>query len=146
MRRTMLVCVAVLGLLAAACGNNGTTPSASPTTVAGGTVNVSLKEYSVTPAPTSAAAGSVTFAAKNDGTMNHELVVFKTALAPDKLPVKDALVNETGEGLDAIGEIEEFAAKTSQSATFELAAGSYVLICNVAGHYSLGMRAAFTVT
>jgi uncharacterized cupredoxin-like copper-binding protein len=27
----------------------------------------------------------------------------------------------------------------------DLAAGKYVIICNVAGHYQLGMRAAFTV-
>ena len=30
--------------------------------------------------------------------------------------------------------------------TFDLAAGNYVLVCNIAKHYSQGMRSAFTVT
>ena len=29
--------------------------------------------------------------------------------------------------------------------TADLAAGKYVVICNIAGHYQLGMRAALTV-
>jgi hypothetical protein len=82
-------------------------------------------------------------------------VVIHTDLAPDALPTADdGSVDEAGEGIEVIGEIEEFAPGESQTGTFDLAAGSYVLICNVVeeeegeveAHYHLGMHAAFTVT
>lgn len=143
-RMAMIAAVAALGVLAAACGGGGT--GSADGTPAAGTVSVELKEYSVTPNPASAAAGTVTFNARNAGSMNHELVVIQSELAIDKLPMDASVVDEKGAGVKVIGEIEEFAAGKSESAGFDLAAGSYVLICNVAGHYALGMRSAFTVT
>ena len=109
----------------------------------------------MTPAQASAPAGQVTFQAKNTGPEDeHELVVLKTDLDPGDLPTKsDGSVNEEGKGLEAVGEIEEFKVGKTQSKAFDLAAGSYVLICNVVekdegkteAHYQLGMRTAFTV-
>jgi hypothetical protein len=96
-------------------------------------VAVTLQEFSVTPAQASAPAGRVTFQAKNTGPEDeHELVVIRTDRDPGDLPTKsDGSVNEEGAGLDAVGEIEEFKVGTTQSKAFDLAAGSYVLICNV---------------
>ena len=34
----------------------------------------------------------------------------------------------------------------TKSKTLKLKAGSYALVCNIAKHYGLGMRAGFTVT
>jgi hypothetical protein len=121
------------------------------------TVEVNLTEWTVAPDPESVAAGTVTFNAHNIGGEEHELVVFKTDLAPDALPANDdGSANEAGEGVELIGEIEEFASQTDASASFELAPGNYVLICNVVtqsetsanpvSHYANGMRTAFTVT
>lgn len=119
------------------------------------TVDVTLQEFAVIPAQDSAPAGQVTFRAENTGPEdNHELVVIKTDLGPDALPTADdGSVDEDGEGIDVIGEIEEFPPGETQSATFDLEAGSYVLICNVVeehegeleAHYAMGMRTAFTV-
>jgi uncharacterized cupredoxin-like copper-binding protein len=123
----------------------------------GGTVPVTLQEWSVQPAQPSVSAGKVTFDAKNAGPDDpHELVVIKTDLAPDQLPTDaDGKVDEEGAGIDFIGEIEEFDPGQSESATFDLKPGKYVFICNILetepngdkeAHYKLGMRAPFTVT
>jgi uncharacterized cupredoxin-like copper-binding protein len=119
----------------------------------GAEVAVTLREWEVNPVPASVDAGEVTFTATNDGPEDvHELVVVKTDLAPDALPTADTgSVDEEGEGVEVIGEIEEFAVGTTESATFTLEAGSYVLLCNIydeeeqEAHYQQGMRIAFTV-
>lgn len=150
--------LAALALVAAACGDDEeeTEVAATPEAEGGGagaTVNVSLIEWSVVPDTTSVAAGSVTFNATNDGAENHELVVIRTDLAPDALPVVEGKVDE--DQVEVIGEIEEFASGTTESATFDLEPGNYVLICNITeveedgeieSHYQLGMRTAFEVT
>jgi hypothetical protein len=154
---TFLVVVAS-SLAAAACEDDDTDGEATPTAAATSetpgsatTVEARLSEYAILPEPATAAAGTVTFNANNIGGTTHELVVIKTDLAPDALPVAaDGSVDEGGAGIDVIGEIEEFDAGTTQSAAFDLDAGAYVLICNVVqddgtSHYAEGMYAAFTV-
>ena len=110
------------------------------------TVNVELGEFTLTPDVSSISAGDIEFVAANVGDIEHELVILKTDLAPDALPVADGRVTESAAGIDEIGEIETFAAGTTESASFTLAAGNYVLICNIVDHYEAGMTAAFTVT
>lgn len=121
----------------------------------GGTVEVTLQEFAIAANPTSIGAGEVTFEATNDGPADpHELVVFRTDLAPDALPTgDDGGVDEEGEGVELIDEIEEFPVGETQSMTLDLDAGSYVFICNIVeeedgvpeSHYQEGMRLAFTV-
>jgi hypothetical protein len=121
---------------------------------------VALKEWSVAPSQASASAGSITFQVTNTGPAHkHELVVAKTDIAPQSLPTKaDGSVNEEGAGVQALGEIEEFAVGGPQTKAFTMSAGKYVLFCNVVedpptadmagikAHYKLGMFAAFTVS
>jgi hypothetical protein len=131
------------------------TPMADETPGAGAAIDVRLLEFTVAADPTSASAGEVTFNAANIGQDPHELVVIRTDLAPEALPTsEDGSVDEAGEGIEVIGEIEEFAAGGEESATFTLEAGSYVLICNVVeeeddgtveSHYAEGMHTAFIV-
>jgi hypothetical protein len=117
------------------------------------TVAVTLQEFAVVPDAASTDAGSVTFEATNEGPEDlHELVVIATDLDPQSLPTdENGAVDEAGEGIEVIGEIEEFDVGDTESATFELDAGSYVLICNIwdedeqESHYQEGMRTAFTV-
>ena len=116
----------------------GETPTAPATTV-----DVGLQEFSVNPAQDTADAGTLTFIVSNNGTEDHTFRVIKTDLAPDALPTANALVDEAQ--LDVRASIPEFAAGPAQQVSVDLEAGSYVLICNVPGHYDLGMRAAFTV-
>jgi hypothetical protein len=118
-------------------------------------VEVTLQEFAVLPAQASVEAGEVSFEVENTGPNDpHELVVIRTDLAPDALPTtEDGAVDEQGEGIEVIGEIEEFPPGEARSGTFDLEAGSYVLICNVVeeeeggheAHYAEGMFTAFTV-
>ena len=119
------------------------------------TVAVTLKEFEVLPDKDSVPAGSVTFRATNDGPDDpHEIVVMKTDLAPGSLPTKeDGSVDEEGEGVELIGEIEEMAVNSTEEITFTLEEGKYVLLCNIVeeedgvieSHYKNGMRTAFSV-
>lgn len=141
--------IAVLALVAGACGDD----DGGGETGAGGAIAITLQEFAVIPSPAQAAAGDVTFDATNEGPDDvHEFVVFATDLAPDALPtVKDGSVDETGKGVELQGEIEDIAVGDTQSVTIDLAAGNYVLICNIydaseqESHYQEGMRVAFTV-
>ena len=96
----------------------------------------------MTVAPTSAPAGKITFTVKNEGTVIHEMVVLKTDVAYDQIPVAKNKISES----TAVGEVADIGKGKTKSGTMTLKAGSYVLVCNLSKHYGLGMRAAFTVT
>lgn len=104
-------------------------------------VNVVLNEWSVEPEAATIEAGAVTFSAENAGTIPHELVIIKTDTPAGDLAVAGSKVDEDA----AIGEIAEFGAGLTVAGTFDLAAGRYALVCNIAGHYEQGMFAEFTV-
>ncbi len=146
--------VAALSLVAAGCSDDD---EGGETAATGGgtTVDVTVQEFAVIPASSSAPAGDVTFDVTNKGPDDtHEFVVFKTDLAPDALPTAaDGSVDEEGEGVELIDEIEDIAVGDTPTLTVSLDAGSYVFICNIVeeeggetiAHYQQGMRVAFTV-
>lgn len=110
------------------------------------TVEVSLGEWFVKPDKSSVKAGTIEFKVTNDGSIEHEFVIVKTNVAPDKIPISGenkADVDKVGE---EIGEIEEFEPGKTEEMKVKLKPGKYVLICDVAGHYKNGQRVAFTVT
>ena len=112
-----------------------------------GGIGATEADYSITLDEDTAPAGDVTFDIQNDAGQVHEFVVFKTDLAPEALPTDDAGdVDEKGEGVTHIDEVEDIAGGSSGSLTVKLDAGSYVLICNLPGHYKQGMHTGFTVT
>jgi uncharacterized cupredoxin-like copper-binding protein len=116
-------------------------------------VDVTLQEFAVIPSEATVGAGEVTFDVTNEGPDDvHEFVVIRTDLSPEALPtVEDGSVDEAGEGLEVIDEIEDIPVGDSSSLTVDLEAGNYVLICNIydatedEAHYQEGMRVAFTV-
>jgi uncharacterized cupredoxin-like copper-binding protein len=119
-------------------------------------LSVTLQEFAILPAQTSVPAGTVTFEATNTGPAEeHEMVVLKTDLAPNALPTQaDGSADEEGAGVQSIGEIAEFPAGQTESGTFDLQPGHYVLICNIVdtnngqtvSHYHQGMWVEFTVS
>ena len=132
-----------IGLIIASCGGSGST------------VDVSLFEWGVDPSTASVAAGEITFAATNDGGEPHELVIVRD-VAPDALPVDEdgrVIEDDLPEGA-FIGEIEEFEAGTTESATFDLEAGTYTIFCNIIeedgdemeSHFANGMVNTIEVT
>lgn len=122
--------------------NAGNPPPAVPSAVV---VNVTLKEWTITADKTAVPAGPVQFVVANHGTVVHEMVVVKTESPASALGVVNGTVDEAAAG-QVIGEVEEFSpGSATRSGVFSLQSGSYVLLCNVAGHYGHGMRLAFTV-
>ena len=134
-------------MLAAACQAGGSTPtftfappsSSSPAVPAsvlasgspvasGSPITLALKEYSITPATVTIKAGTpVTFEARNEGTINHALVI-------------------TGTGVSLATKDLAFAPGTSETISATLAAGTYTFICPVDGHAAQGMKGTITVT
>jgi hypothetical protein len=89
-------------------------------------------------------AGETTFEAHNEGQTPHELAIIKTDLDAADLPISRSAVDEDGAG-ELVGRIDAFAGGAVEEGTFNLDAGRYVLLCNIAGHYQQGMYASLTV-
>lgn len=113
---------------------------------ADGDVAVTLRDFEIDLGASSAAAGEVTFEVQNEGPSVHEFVVFQTDLGVDELPTDDDGNVAEGDDFEPVDEIEDIAVDAEPSLTVDLEAGSYVLLCNVAGHYEEGMVTTFTVT
>jgi uncharacterized cupredoxin-like copper-binding protein len=138
--------LAAFMLLVSGCANKA---SASDTAAAG-TIAVDLGEGSgsmyLTPAVSSTDAGSVTFTVTNSGAAEHEFVVLSTDFAAADLPFDAAAseAEEEGDGVTPVDEIGSILPGETKTLTVDLPAGHYVLICNLPGHYQMGMRADFT--
>jgi uncharacterized cupredoxin-like copper-binding protein len=133
----LVAALTALALLVVACAG----PAAEAP--AGSQVIAEMADYKITVNVPSVKAGSIKIGVRNLGTMEHSFEVIKTDLAPDKLPVDGASAKANEDG--KVGEIKSIPAGKSASVTIDLAPGKYVFICNVAGHYQLGMRTGFTV-
>jgi uncharacterized cupredoxin-like copper-binding protein len=125
-----------LALVLAACGGP---PEAAP---AGSQIIVEMTDFKLTANVPSVKAGTYKIGVRNLANMEHSFQVLKTDLPHDKLPIEGgAKAREDGK----VGEIKSLAAGKSGAVTVDLTPGSYVLICNTAGHYQLGMHVGFTV-
>jgi uncharacterized cupredoxin-like copper-binding protein len=153
LRLRTLAAVSIVAVAMSACATGQ--PSPRPTVAAGsGTVQITLQEWAVVAASTSVAAGEVTFQVTNTGPDDvHEFVVLKTDLGPGELPVDaDGAVTESGAGIEVVDEIEDIRVGDTQALTVTLAAGRFVLLCNIydetekEAHYKMGMRIALDVT
>lgn len=154
-RSTHRYLVAVAAI--AALGLVGCTADSGSSPGAGGDateVAVTLQEWAVVTDVDTAPAGEVVFTITNDGPEDiHEFVIFQTDLDPGALPVdENGVVDEEGEGITVVDEVEDLAVGATEELTVDLEAGSYVLVCNIwsedegEAHYAMGMRAPFTAT
>jgi uncharacterized cupredoxin-like copper-binding protein len=110
-------------------------------------VNVLLEDFRVRQDAAVVPAGTVSFRILNQGPTSHELIVIRTDRAPGRLPLqRDGLtVDEEAPGIDLLDEVEGLDIDDRQTLVLDLAAGNYVLYCNLEGHYLGGMHAAFSV-
>lgn len=123
------------------CATEGTTDAEAASTVDAG-----LGEWFVDIDPTEVSAGVVELSAENQSEVDqvHELVVVQ-ADGIDSLEVDGDTVSEEALGDSFVGELTEFAAGQTCAANFDLAAGDYVLLCNLPLHFEQGMAAELTV-
>ena len=93
---------------------------------------------------TTVETGPTTFTVTNLGPGAHELVVLRTDLAPNKLPLTDdgTEANEKAPGVSLIGKTDLINSGCAASVTFDLQKGDYVLICNLPGLPSGGSGTA----
>jgi uncharacterized cupredoxin-like copper-binding protein len=156
--KTTLIPFGVLAVAAAGCGggsydqqsNTGALakkpqPAGQPqvksaTEATGPQIATTLAEWKVGASAPQAKAGKVTFAAQNTGKAPHELVVIKTDKPADQLG-SGTRVSEKGN----IGETGDVAPGQRKTVSIKLKPGHYALICNLPGHYKLGMHTDLTV-
>jgi uncharacterized cupredoxin-like copper-binding protein len=127
-----------VALFLVSCSGDGETPS------------VELTEFSVSVDPGNVGSGETTFAVENVGAVTHEFVVVKTDLDDADLPTaEDGSVDEEGEGIEPVDEIEDIGAGSSEELTVDLDSGNYVLFCNIVDgdtiHYQKGMHTSLAV-
>ena len=137
--RTAATALSLLAALTVGLGAAGATHgrSQAPSKVA-----VVLSEWKLVPSATALRAGKVTFRVRNDGAIEHELVVLRTDSHHHALKVKKAVAVETGK----LGEIPKIVPGQELSLTLSLKPGKYVLLCNLLGHYRAGQFAALRVS
>ena len=92
-------------------------------------------------------AGKVTFTITNGGAMLHELLVFRSDLAPAAYPTNKAGgINEEGAGIKLVSDGPNLDPGASQKRTVDLTPGKYLFVCNLPGHFREGMFTVVTVT
>src|SRR5437773_12170422 len=129
--------LAFVALVVASCGG---APDAAPTDAQ---VVAEMTDYRISVNVPSIKAGKIKIGVRNLAAMEHSFEVIKTELPPDKLPVDGASAKAKEDG--KVGEIKSLPAGKSGAVTVDLQPGKYVFICNIAGHYQLGMHTGFTV-
>jgi uncharacterized cupredoxin-like copper-binding protein len=108
--------------------------------------DMSKAVMSITASPTTVPAGEVTFVATNKSTdFTHEMILIKVTDPHKQLPYVggDSKVDEDAAG--HLGEVSELDPGKSGTLSMKLDPGTYMLLCNVPGHYMAGMWTAITV-
>ena len=133
-RRLSLIFTVVL----ATCALAGFARAAANTPAA--SLRVDVAEWSMVPSAGVVPAGRVRITVRNLGTAPHSLMVVRTGLFGEELPMRgDHALATPVEAPVAVG------AGATKSFVIRLAPGSYVLLDNLPWHYWKGTSVAFTV-
>jgi uncharacterized cupredoxin-like copper-binding protein len=135
MRKNLTLGLCLLTLFATACSNDLDSGS---TTMIRATLSDSAIELDQSSVP----SGTISISVTNEGSMVHEIEVF--AGDQTDLPVTQAVADTSS--LDLVDEIEDIVPGTSVTIDLDLPAGEYVILCNLPGHYQMGMVTRLTVT
>ncbi|MGB5559281.1 MAG: plastocyanin/azurin family copper-binding protein [Paracoccaceae bacterium] len=92
-------------------------------------------------------AGEITFQATNDSkTMIHEMVLAPVTDPNTPMPYDTANEKVDEDAAGHLGEVAELDPGASGALTLTLKPGTYILYCNIPGHYALGMWTTIKVT
>lgn len=125
----------MLLVLLAACGAR-----ADPDVV------IDLSEWGVGVSSSQVSAGEIAFHIVNNGLLLHEVVVLDTPESADALATRNGTVDFSAIPGDPVAELGEVGPSDTLDASLLLEPGTYVLFCNIPGHYSAGMYATLEVT
>ena len=142
----------LIALTIIACSDNGSINQATnqlPLDPTAPVIQVTLDEWSVTSSVSTASAGPITFKTSNEGSIPHNLEIYRIGVESDiaKFPTRSGVAHpEEGNG-GRIGEIEErlLTALDVVEVTYLLESGRYALLCNIPGHYVAGMFTELSV-
>jgi hypothetical protein len=127
-------------MVAVGCG-------AADTPVADQQLDMTLRDFAIDPVSSVVAPGLTEFRAYNQGPTVHELILVRTDLAADELPLQaDGLTAvEEAAGVEFIVADEGIDLGERGGFQAELSPGHYVLYCNLEGHYLGHMYAELEV-
>nr|WP_298101731.1 sulfocyanin-like copper-binding protein [uncultured Shinella sp.] len=136
--------IATLAALTAICLS---APASAATTIkvieggeGGGPMTLSLNQPTVK-------AGDVVFAVHNDAVSEaHEMVLVRLKTAGEEVRVVAAKHRVDEKALKSLGEVSDLKPGQDGMLKATLKAGTYLLLCNIKGHYEAGMHAKLTVT
>jgi uncharacterized cupredoxin-like copper-binding protein len=158
--RAMIVGLAVEGLMAAAPAWAGSAidvtlwdkgASAEMATDMGmgmgdSTANHSKANMGLTLSQSEVASGEVTFRVTNGSSeLVHEMIILPAPTGSRLLPYNDGNAAIDEEAAGHLGEVAELEPGKTGAVTLDLKPGTYVLACNVPGHFKNGMWAVVTV-
>lgn len=133
----VLLAVLAMALLMAACGGGGTeTTAPEPVSLS----FAGLDEFRYDPELASVPTGAqVTVNFANEGALEHDWMLVADGTDVNTLTAEDAVLPEAHSGVLPAGQSNTF--------TFTApAAGTYQIVCTVAGHAPAGMVGTLTVT
>ncbi len=98
-----------------------------------------------------AGQGSVTFLVTNDGQEKHEFVVLQTKTPAADFPIvtfegEANRIDEDAKGVVNVGETGDMEPGATMALSIDLTSGQYAVVCNLVGHYAMGMHQDFWVT
>ena len=106
-----------------------------------------VEDYRIGSSVRTVSGGMVTFNVYSKGPSTHELAVFETTRPPDQLPLGDdgLRIDEDSSLLREAGELEQVDIGDTETFVLRLSPGTYVLVCNMEGHYLGGMYFSLVV-
>ncbi len=120
--------------------------TAKPMGLAMADADMSMATMHIVALPAKIPPGEVTFMAKNDSSeFVHEMVIARVRDPSQPLAYidEDMEVDEDGAGFR--GKVSELGPGQTAGITLVVKTGTYIIYCNIAGHYAMGMWTLVTV-
>ncbi|MFP5076850.1 plastocyanin/azurin family copper-binding protein [Rhizobium sp. YIM 134829] len=144
--------LALSALLAGALA--ATVALATPALAAGAATAIKVVEggegggpMTLTLEPATVKAGPAVFNVHNDAVSEeHEMIVVRLKSADQPIPLDTAKHRVNEKELKSLGEVEDLKPGKDGTLKANLKAGTYLVFCNIKGHYEAGMQNKLTVT
>jgi uncharacterized cupredoxin-like copper-binding protein len=134
-RPTALAVLLTFGLLASGCGERR---DGAPV------IRVVERDFSIK-APHVVPAGPVRIAVENRGPVSHELLLIRATKRGLPLRADGFTVDEESIEAHLVAVLEPQGPGREEVLAVDLKPGRYILFCNMAGHYAVGMQTTFQV-